>query len=121
MKKGLTFLSVLMLILGIITIAVGGMNVALLQSTGGGAVADALTVLSVIIFVVGGLLDVIGGLLGLRAAKRPERAGGAVAFGLLALIAGIASAAMDLNVQNICACVVPLLYFLCAVSLKSRG
>ena len=121
MKKGLKFLSVLMLILGIVTLVVGVMDVVLLQSTGGGVMADALTALAVIVFVAGGLLDVIGGLLGLRASNHPAKAAGAIVFGLLALAAAVASAAMDLSVQNICACVVPLLYFICAISVKSRA
>ena len=116
MKTGLKILSVLMLVLGIITLVVGVMDVVLLQNSGGGVMADALAALAIIAFVLGGLLDVIGGLLGLRAAKRPAKATGAVVFGLLAL-----AAAMAFNVQNICACVVPLLYFLCAISVKSRG
>ena len=41
--------------------------------------------------------------------------------GLLALAAAVASAAMDLSVQNICGCVVPLLYFICAISVRSRA
>ena len=121
MKTGLKILSVLMLVLGIITLVVGVMDVVLLQNSGGGVMADALAALAIIAFVLGGLLDVIGGLLGLRAAKRPAKATGAVVFGLLALAAAAASAAMAFNVQNICACVVPLLYFLCAISVKSRG
>ena len=121
MKKGLRILSVLMLILGGITLVVGIMNVLLLRETNGGAVAGALIGLTVILFIAGGLLDVIGGLLGLRAAKNPAKATGAVVFGLLALLAGGASVAMDFSVQNICACVVPLLYFICALCVKSRG
>ena len=54
MKKGLKILSVLMLILGIVTLVVGVMDVALLQNAGGGVMADALTALAVVVFVVGG-------------------------------------------------------------------
>ena len=121
MKTVLKIVSVLMLLLGAITLVVGIMDVALLQGADGGAMAGALISLAVIVFILGGLLDVIGGLLGLRAAKQPSKAAGAVVFGFLALAAAIASAAMDFNVQNACACVVPLLYFLCARSMKSRG
>ena len=120
MKKVLKVISVLMLILGVITLVVGIMDVALLQGAGG-AVAGALTVLAAIVFVAGGLLDVIGGLLGLRAAKNPAKATGAIVFGLPALLAGIASVVLACNVQNICACVLPLLYFLCALSMKGRA
>ena len=121
MRKGLTLVSVLMLILGIVTLATGIMNVALLNAADGGAMGQALIALTVILFIAGGALDVIGGLLGLKAAKHPSRATGAVVFGLLALIAGIASVVMEQSVQNICGCVIPLVYFVCAVSVKSRS
>ena len=121
MKKGLKIVSVLMLILGILTVVTGVLNIGLLQNAGSGMLVDTLIGLTVILLVAGGLLDVIGGLLGLRAAKRPEKAAGAIVFGLLALLAAGASAAMEPGVQSICACVVPALYFICAVSVKSRG
>ena len=121
MRKGLTLVSILMLILGVVTLAVGIMNISLLSAADGGAVGTALIGLMVILFIVGGALDVIGGLLGLRAAKRPYKATAAIVFGLLALAAGIASVVMEQSVQNICGCVIPLVYFLCAVSVKSRS
>ena len=121
MRKGLTLVSILMLILGVVTLAVGIMNISLLSAADGGAVGTALIGLMVILFIVGGALDVIGGLLGLRAAKRPYRATAAIVFGLLALAAGIASVVMEQSVQNICGCVIPLVYFLCAVSVKIRS
>lgn len=121
MKKIMTIVSILMLILGIVSLVVGATDIALVTAADGGAVGQALIVLAVALFIVGGALDVIGGLLGLRAAKNPSRATGAVVFGLLALIAGIVSVVLDQSVQNICGCVIPLVYFLCAVSLKSRG
>ena len=93
----------------------------LLLGSDGGAVAEALAVLAVVVFVAGGLLEVIGGLLGLRAAKDPARSMGAIVFGLLALIAAVASAALAFNVTNLCACIIPLVYFICALAVRSRG
>ena len=101
MKKGLKIVSVLMLILGILTVVTGVLNIGLLQNAGSGMLVDTLIGLTVILLVAGGLLDVISG--------------------LLALLAAGASAAMEPGVQSICACVVPALYFICAVSVKSRG
>ena len=117
MKKGLKIVSVLMLILGIVTLATGTFNIALLKAAMGGA----LIALVIILLMAGGLLDVIGGLLGLRAAKDPAKATGAVVFGVLSVIAGVASVVMDQSVQSICGCVIPVVYFLCALSVKSRG
>ena len=122
MKGILKFVSVLML-LGAFNLVMGVMDIALLENSGegGGFVVGALVGLAFVMLVVSGLLDIIGGLLGLRAAKAPEKAGGAVVFGLLSLIAAAVSVGLEFNVQNLCACIVPLAYFLCALSMKSRG
>ena len=120
MKKVLTVVSILMLILGAVTLVTGAVNVGLLSSvSNGGAVAGALITLTVVLFVVGGLLDVVGGFLGLRAAKNPAKATGAVIFGVLALATAVASVALSFSVQSLCGCVVPLIYFLCAVAIRS--
>lgn len=114
MKTILSIVSVLMLVIGAITLGTGALDVGLLLGSDGGAVAE----LAVVVFVVGGLLDIIGGLLGLRAA-RTGKAGGAIAFGLLGLIAGVISVVLAFNVTNLCACIIPLVYFLCAIAVRS--
>ena len=119
MKKGLTLTSILMLILGVATLAIGVMDMMVLSGGGDSTEVKALMGLAFILLVLGGLMDVIGGLLGLRAVKRARKSTGAVLFGLLALAVGIASVAMEQSVQNICACVIPLVYFICAVSVKA--
>ena len=121
MKKLLSVVSILMLILGLFTLVTGILDVSLLLGSGGGAVAEALAGLAVAVFVVGGLLEVIGCLLGLRAAKDPARSMGAIVFGFLALAAAVASAALAFNVTNLCACIIPLVYFICALAVRSRG
>ena len=119
MKKGLTLTSILMLILGVATLAIGVMDMMVLSGGGDSTEVKALMGLAFILLVLGGLADVIGGLLGLRAVKRARKSTGAVLFGLLALAVGIASVAMEQSVQNICGCVIPLVYFICAVSVKA--
>ena len=118
MKTILSIVSVLMLVIGAITLGTGALDVGLLLGSDGGAVAEALAGPAVVVFVVGGLLDIIGGLLGLRAA-RTGKAGAAIVFGLLGLIAGVISVVLEFNAQNICGCVIPLLYFLCAIAVRS--
>lgn len=113
MKKGLTIVSVLMLIFGIFTLVTGLMSSALLSAGSDGS-TEAKAVIGLAF-----ILLVLGGLLGLKAAKHPAQATGAVIFGLLALIAGIASVVMQFSVQNLCACVLPLIYFVCAIAVKS--
>ena len=120
MKGILTIVSILMLILGAVTLGVGLLDVGVLMASDGGVVAEALAVLAVVVFVVGGLLDIIGGLLGLRAA-RTGRAGAAILFGFLGLAAGVVSVVLQFNVTNVCACVIPLLYFICAIAVRSSS
>ena len=107
-----------MLAIGIFTLVTGLLDVGLLLGSGGGAVAEALAGLAVVMFVVGGLLDIIGGLLGLRAA-RTGRAGAATVFGLLGLVAGAIPVVLGFRVANLCPCVIPLIYFLCAIAARS--
>ena len=61
MKTILSIVSVLMLVIGAITLGTGALDVGLLLGSDGGAVAEALAGLAVVVFVVGGLLDIIGG------------------------------------------------------------
>ena len=121
MRKALSLVSILMLISGAITLAVGVMNVSLFSSAGSGVMTNALIGLTVVLFILGGALDLIGGLLGLRAAKHSYKAGGAIIFGLLALIAAVASVVLEPTVQSICGCVIPLVYFICALAVKSHS
>ena len=82
MKTGLKIVSVLMLILGVFTLATGVLDIVMLSNTGSDGVAvKALMGLAFILFVLSGLLDVIGGLLGLRAANDSGKATGAIVFG----------------------------------------
>ena len=118
MKKGLFLTSVLMLILGAATLAMGAMDMAVLSAGGDGVEVKALMSLAFILLVLGGLMDVIGGLLGLRAANDSGKVTGAIVFGLLALLAGLGTVAMEVNAQNICACVLPAIYFICAIAVK---
>ena len=46
-------------------------------------------------------------------------AAGAIVFGLPALIAAVVSVALQFSLQGLCACVVPLLYFICALAVRS--
>ena len=119
-KGILSIVSILMLIIGAITLGTGALDVGLLLGSDGGAVAEALAGLAVVVFVVGGLLDIIGGLLGLRAA-RTGKAGAAILFGFLGLAAGVVSVVLQFNVTNVCACVIPLLYFICAIAVRSSS
>ena len=61
MRKALSLVSILMLISGAITLAVGVMNVSLFSSAGSGVMTNALIGLTVVLFILGGALDLIGG------------------------------------------------------------
>ena len=75
----------------------------------------SLIALTLIFSVANGLLEFVVGALGLRAAKNPAKSLDAVIFGFVALAVGVCSLVLDFSVQNICACIIPLLYFVCAL------
>ena len=126
MKTVLRIVSVLMLITGIVSLAVGGMNIGVIYAALGGtevgdAVAAALSGVVVVLLMAGGLMDLVCGLLGLRAAKRPGGSTAAVVFGVLAAIPGAAALALDFSTQRILGLVVPALYLVCCIVMKSGG
>lgn len=121
MKKGLTIISVLMMIFGILTLAVGVVTIVMFLVSGQSTTeVHALIGLAFIFAVVNGLLEFFGGYLGIRAAKNPRKSLDAVIFGFVMLAVGVASLVLDFNISNILACVLPLLYFICAMEV-SKG
>ena len=125
MKTILRIISVLMLIVGVISLAVGGMNIGFFYESFGGsdfgdAMAAVLSGVVIVLLMVGGLMDLICGLLGLRAAKRPGGSTAAVVFGVLAVIPGAVTLALDPSVQHVLGLVMPALYLVCCIVMKSR-
>ena len=120
MKKLLAVVSVLMLLTGGFTLITGLVDVGFLASTGDSVFAEGLMVLSVVFFVAAGALDVLGGLLGLRAARNPAHSTGALVFGLLALAASAVPLALELTARSAFTCAVPLVYLLCAAVHRFR-
>lgn len=75
--------------------------------------------LSVVFLVLGGVFSILSGVYGLRAAGDSAKAGPAVVFGLLSLIFAVISLLLDFDTKQILACIVPLLYFICALQIKN--
>ena len=100
----------LMLVLGIVT---SGMFAA--------ASAESLATLSVVLFVLAGLADILCGVLGLRAAGDGAKATPAIVLGVIALIGGVLNIVMALSVHTVAACVIPVVYFVCALGLKKNA
>ena len=126
MKTLLRVISVLMLVLGIVSLAVGGMNIGFFYESFGGtdfgdAVAAVLSGVVIILLMVGGLMDLICGLLGLRAAKRPGGSTAAVVFGVLAVIPGVVTLIIDFTAQHALGLIFPALYLICVIVMKSSG
>ena len=116
MKKGLKLFSVLMILMGLLTLALGIMTTGFTTlGVGTSEEVKSLLMLTLIFGVANGLLEFVGGALGLRAAKDPTKGLDAVVFGFVSLTVGVASLVLDFSVQNICACILPLLYFICAM------
>ena len=126
MKTVLRIISVLMLLSGIVSLAAGGINIGVIyEGLGGTAVgngiAAALSAAVVVLLIIGGLTDLICGLLGLRAAKRHGGSTAAVVFGVIAVIPGGVSLALDFSMQRLLGIIIPALYLICCIIMKSGG
>ncbi len=124
MKTLTRIVSVVTLVLGVVSLAVGGMNIGFFYGSFAGtdfgdAVAAVLSGVVIILLMVGGLMDLICGLLGLRAAKRPGGSTAAVVFGVLAVIPGAAALIIDFNVQRALGLAIPALYLICVIAMKA--
>lgn len=115
MKTAMKIVSVLQLICGALMLVLGivtsGMFVA--------ASAESLATLSV--FVLAGLADILCGVLGLRAAGDGAKATPAIVLGVIALIGGVLNIVMAPSVHTVAACVIPVIYFVCALGLKKNA
>ena len=111
--------SVPTLIAGVISLVADGMNIGVFCAGFGETLAAILTAVVVLLLMPGVLMDVICGLPGLRAAKRP---GGstAIVFGVLAVIPGAVNIAISPSLQHVLGIVLPALYLICAIALKAR-
>ena len=120
MKTVLRIISVLMLLTGIVSLAAGGINIGVIYE-GFGGIAAALSAVVVVLLIIGGLTDLICGLLGLRAAKRHGGSTAAVVFGVIAVIPGGVSLALDFSMQRLLGIIIPALYLICCIIMKSGG
>lgn len=119
MKKGMKIVSILMIIGGLLTIAVGIGTIGLFMVSGDTSdETHALIFLAFIFGIANGLLEFVGGALGVRAANNPAKATDAVVFGFVTLVVGVCSLVLDFGADKIFASVMPLIYFICAVQLR---
>ena len=109
--------SVLTLIAGVISLVAGGMNTGVFYAGFGETLAAILTAVVVLLLMPGVLMDVICGLLGLHAAKRPGGSTAAIVFGV---IPGAVNIAVSPSLQHVLGIVLPALYLICAIALKAR-
>lgn len=122
MRTGLKIISILQMIAGLFVAGAGALTIALFAA-GDSSVAQTaeMIALSVILFVLEGALGIISGALGLRAANNPEKSMLAVIWGGVTLAVSVLSLIMDFSVQQLCSCIIPLLYFIFAMNIrKSR-
>ena len=121
MKTALKIVSVLQIIAGILT-AVLGLSLTTLFAMGADeAGAGGLVVLAILLLVVSGVVSIISGVLGLRAAKDPSKAMPAVVLGGISLALSIVSLATSFSLESLAQCVIPAVYFGCALGLKSSA
>ena len=121
MKTALKIVSVLQIIGGILT-AVLGLSLTTLFAMGAEeAGAGGLVVLTVLLLVVSGGVAIVSGVLGLRAAKDPAKAMPAVVLGGISLALSIVSLVTSFSLESLAQCVIPAVYFGCALGLKSSA
>ena len=126
MKTILRVISVLMLLTGIVSLTAGGINIGVIYEAFGGTeigggIAAVLSAAVIILLIVGGLTDLICGLLGLRAAKRHGGSTAAVVFGVIAVIPGGVSLALGVSTQRLLGMLIPALYLICCIMMKFSG
>ena len=119
MKIIMRIVSVLLLLLGIALLVAGAMNIGVVLEMGAPKIlTDILIALAVILIIVNGVFEILGGILGLRAAGRAGGSTAAVVFGVLSLAISVVSVVIKYSVSALCACILPLIYLLCAFALR---
>lgn len=81
-------------------------------------IADVLTGAMIVVLGISGVMDLLGGFLGLRAAKDPGKTTAALVFGILAVIPGAISLIMETSTENICGLIIPVLYLVCVIAIR---
>ena len=122
MKTGLKILSVRMIIIGVLALFIGlPIVVLMLGATDGSAGGNAVVVLAAAMTLASGVFEIVGGVLGFRAADRPEKAGAAFVFGVIAFAMCVIALLLDFSVQSLCGSIVPLLYLICASAVRKSA
>ena len=125
MKTGLKVVSILQIIFGALTLLLGLLASGLFAAGGAAGGASAGVVAGLIgltvVFVIGGVFDILCGIFGLRAVKDASKATPAVVVGAIALVLSVISLFMDFSVQSLLGCVIPVLYFVFALNAKKGG
>ena len=116
MKTLTRIVSVLQLISGILVVILGLMTGGLLAMLNAGGLA----VLSIAVFVLSSLFDILCGVFGLRAAADPAKSMPAVVLGILSVVFAVWGLAMDFSAQNGLACIIPVVYLICALALRNK-
>lgn len=118
MKIALKIISVLMVILGVLSGIVGIAAIAaFMNSNVMGTETKALIALAAIFVLLNGVLEILGGWLGFRAASDVSKVMPAIIFGGITFVMSVISVALDPSVQTFCACIVPFLYFILSVQI----
>ena len=117
MKTALKIVSVLQLICGILLLVLGVLTTGMFAA----ADAEALAALSIVLLVIVGVADTVSAVLGLRAAKDAAKAMPAVVVGAIALIGSVINLISMFNGQALAACIIPAIYFFCALGLKKNA
>ncbi|MBR3243463.1 MAG: hypothetical protein IKF90_12325 [Parasporobacterium sp.] len=134
MAQGRNFLKVcgiLMIIGGAVTIIVSGIigivgyvagsAVSGMGEYGAGAVLGVAALISAILYLIGGIVELIAGIIGVKNNNRPEKATTCIVFGFIVLVINLigtilsisgSSSAGSIIVSIICSVALPVLYLI---------
>lgn len=117
MKVLMKLISILLLISGVLLLLLG----VLLGGLFAAGNSMELVTLTVLLLGSSAVANIVSGVLGLRAAGNPAKATPAAVLGLLSLALAVIGLLADPGVQTACGCVLPLLYFICAMLIRNRS
>ena len=121
MKKILVLVSVLILLLGIISLIVGGTNIAAISMLDNTIIANFLIGLTMVILIISGIFNTIAGILGIRAAKNPNKSTAALVLAILSLIISIIDILVQQNIESILGSIIPIIYFICILYIRKQA
>ncbi len=119
MKTALKGVSILQIICGVL-VAIIGLAVSVLSAASEMPGAGIVVILG-LLPLISGVVGIVCGALGMRAANHPEKATPAVVVGVISVVFAALSLVLQFSMQNLAGCVIPVIYLVCALGMKNQS